>query len=201
MSRLTPIIEALLGLPRRRWYAWRWSRKLRRLHRSAGLVPMSDRQIQDLLAAEDAALGPRTPADDLCDAAGDGNLAEVKRLLADGVSPDAVDRRGNRPLHQAEDVEVIRLLLDSGATIAPNEGWTLLHMWVDATCDVMHQLNLPEPELDDMEILRLLLAHGADPHTRDPQHGMPLDVARRYQCEPVIRLLESHRAPRGGTTV
>ena len=162
---------------------------------------MSDRQIQDLLAAEDAALGPRTAADDLCDGARVGNLLEVERLLAAGVSPDAGDRRGIKPLHQAEDVEVIRLLLDAGATIGPNEGWTLLHMWVDAACDVMHQLNLPEPKPDVMEILRLLLVHGADPNARDAQHGTPLDLARRYRCEPVIRSLESHRAPHGGTTV
>ena len=200
MSRLTSIVEAVLGLPRR-WYAWRMVRKLRRLHRAAGLVPMSDRQIQELLAAEDAALGPRTADDDLCDAAGDGKLAEVKRLLAEGVSPDAVDRRGNKPIHQAEDVEVIRVLLDAGATIGPHEGWTLLHMWVDAACDVMHQLNLPEPKSDHMEILRLLLTHGANPNARDAQHGTPLDIARGYGCEPVIRLLESHRAPDGGATV
>ena len=200
MSRLTSIVEALLGLPQR-WYAWRWSRKLRRLHRATGLVPMSDRQIRDLLAAEDAALGPRTAADDICDAARHGNLAEVKRLLAEGVSPDAVDRRGNRPLQQVEDVEIIRLLLGAGATIGPNEGWTLLHMWVDAACDVMHQLNLPQPKPDVMEILRLLLAHGADPNARDRQLGTPLELARRYRCEQVIRLLESHRAPDGSATV
>src|SRR5688500_2465267 len=199
MSRLTSIIEAFLGLPRR-WYAWRWPRKLRRLHRAWGAVPMSDRQIQELLAAEDAALGPRTPGDDLCDAARVGNLAEVKRLLAAGVPPDAGDRRGIKPLHQAEDVEVIRFLLDAGATIG-NDGSALLHMWVDAACDVMHQLNLPEPEPDVMEILRLLLAHGADPNVRDPRNGTPLDMARRYRCEAVIRLLESHCAPDGGTTV
>jgi ankyrin repeat protein len=57
----------------------------------------------------------------------------------------------------------------------------------------MHQLDLSEPKPDHMELLRLILARGANLDARDAEHGTPLDVARRYDCEPIVRLLEKHR--------
>ena len=115
MSPFTSILEAVRGIPQR-WYAWRTVRKLRELHRSQGFMPLSDCQIEQLFAKEEAALGPRTLADDLCDAAWEENLSEVKRLLAQGASATSADRRGNTPLFSAQDVEVMRTLFEAGAS-------------------------------------------------------------------------------------
>ena len=128
--------------------------------------------------------------DALCEAAFKGNLSEVKRLLEDDVPANAANHWGRTPLSLAEDVDVIRELLTAGAR-PDAAGENLLHGWVDAACDAMHQYRRIEPLPEHMEILRLLIAHGADPLAADEAHATALDVAQRYRCAPVIRFLEA----------
>src|SRR5687768_18027546 len=101
---------------RQRAYAWRMLRRLERQRRAVlGINEPVDRYLARKAAEAEAARGPRTPADDLCDAAYRGDLVAVQRCLAAGTSPVAVNRCGRTPLSLAEEPAVVRTLLERGA--------------------------------------------------------------------------------------
>ena len=57
----------------------------------------------------------------MCEAAYEGDLAQIKRLMANGVGPNESDYDGRTALHLAAcegHIEVVRFLLDTGADIA-----------------------------------------------------------------------------------
>ncbi len=61
---------------------------------------------------------PAPPLPELHQAARDGNLQELERLLAEGADVDAEDSKRRTPLHVAAEwgrIEVVRLLLEAGA--------------------------------------------------------------------------------------
>ncbi|NIQ41119.1 MAG: hypothetical protein GTN85_03450, partial [Pseudomonas stutzeri] len=72
-----------------------------------------------------ALFSPKVPfADPLHDAAGDGDVAAVKRLLALGHAINARDENEATPLHWAAyggHAEVVRLLIARGADVYANE--------------------------------------------------------------------------------
>jgi ankyrin repeat protein len=114
-------------------------------------------RLRELLAADPAAIGERTPEGftTLGLAAFLGGPEAVRVLLEQGADPDddADNPFGVRPVHAASaahDHETMRLLLEAGAD--PNQrqqgGFVPLH-------EAAHS--------DDVEMTRLLLAHGADP--------------------------------------
>ena len=82
-------------------------------------------------------------------AAGDGDVAGVKELLASGIDASATDDAGWTPLHfaaQENRLEVVRLLLQAGAAVDPRDshGNTPLSKAVFNSCgigDVINVLN------------------------------------------------------------
>lgn len=92
-----------------------------------------------------------TPAEELHSAAGNGDLEQVKALLAAGVDVNTPNRYGATALSfaaQKGHIEVVRLLLAKGATV-----------------NVRDTFYLQTPlawSLGNTEIATLLLAHGAD---------------------------------------
>ena len=84
-----------------------------------------------------------------------GKIGRVKQfLLADPNSANRVDRIGFTPLQYAalwDQVEVARLLLDSGATVEVEKGWPPLHY----ACSEGH-----------LKTAELLLDRGTDPNSR-----------------------------------
>ncbi|KAM9048700.1 protein phosphatase 1 regulatory subunit 12C isoform 5-T5 [Megaptera novaeangliae] len=98
---------------------------------------------------------------------------------------DSTNADGISALHQAcidENLEVVRFLVEQGATVnqADNEGWTPLH--VAASCGYL-------------DIARYLLSHGANIAAVNSDGDLPLDLA---ECDAVEGLLKVEIARRGG---
>jgi serine/threonine-protein phosphatase 6 regulatory ankyrin repeat subunit B len=96
------------------------------------------------------------PNKSLHQAAKDGDIEQVKRLIAQGADINAKDRRGNTPLFSAmgnRDDEMLKLLVDRGAevNVSGNHGTTLLDnaIW-----------------RGDVKIVEYLLDEGADINLR-----------------------------------
>ncbi|XP_059761660.1 protein phosphatase 1 regulatory subunit 12C isoform X4 [Balaenoptera ricei] len=97
---------------------------------------------------------------------------------------DSTNADGISALHQAcidENLEVVRFLVEQGATVnqADNEGWTPLH--VAASCGYL-------------DIARYLLSHGANIAAVNSDGDLPLDLA---ECDAVEGLLKVEIARRG----
>ncbi|XP_013364708.1 PREDICTED: protein phosphatase 1 regulatory subunit 12C isoform X5 [Chinchilla lanigera] len=97
---------------------------------------------------------------------------------------DSTNADGISALHQAcidENLEVVRFLVEQGATVnqADNEGWTPLH--VAASCGYL-------------DIARYLLSHGANIAAVNSDGDLPLDLA---ESDAVEGLLKAEIARRG----
>ncbi|XP_017748043.1 PREDICTED: protein phosphatase 1 regulatory subunit 12C isoform X3 [Rhinopithecus bieti] len=97
---------------------------------------------------------------------------------------DSTNADGISALHQAcidENLEVVRFLVEQGATVnqADNEGWTPLH--VAASCGYL-------------DIARYLLSHGANIAAVNSDGDLPLDLA---ESDPMEGLLKAEIARRG----
>ena len=109
-------------------------------------------------------------------AAFDGDLATIRRLLAEGVDLEACNDMGQTPLHLAIEngnVEVVKFLLEAGAD---PDG--LMSGCVTPLCHAIEVEGDSARQLDKDEqstaIIELLLAHGADvnhPCVWDRVHG------------------------------
>ncbi|KAM7058995.1 protein phosphatase 1 regulatory subunit 12C isoform 2-T2 [Molossus nigricans] len=129
-----------------------------------------------------------------------GDLDEARLMLraADpgpGADPDAAappparavldstNADGISALHQAcidENLEVVRFLVEQGATVnqADNEGWTPLH--VAASCGYL-------------DIARYLLSHGANIAAVNSDGDLPLDLAEADAMEELLKAEIAHR--------
>ena len=123
-----------------------------------------------------------------------GAVGDVERLLKGGVSPNAMDARGNPALMDASlygNAQMVELLLQRGAD--PNRtgvSGTSALMWA----------------VPDVAKVRTLLAHGANPNARSETERTPLLIAASYPgTVDVLRLLLDRGADlraqdRGGAT-
>jgi uncharacterized protein len=104
------------------------------------------------------------PLPPLCAASTRGDVSAVKRLLASGTDPNAVDAEGRTPLQYAASsgkIEVVRALLAGGANVRASspDGYTALHaVAVDR----------------EAQIAELLLVAGADINARTTNNTTPL---------------------------
>ncbi|KAM6222955.1 protein phosphatase 1 regulatory subunit 12C [Rhynchocyon petersi] len=128
-----------------------------------------------------------------------GDLDEARLMLLADPSPDAepdpaappsaravldsTNADGISALHQAcidENLEVVRFLVEQGATVnqADNEGWTPLH--VAASCGYL-------------DIARYLLSHGANIAAVNSDGDLPLDLAESDAMEGLLKAEIAHR--------
>ncbi len=105
----------------------------------------------------------------LTDAAFNGDLVTVKRLLKDGADPNLVAASiSGTPLHAAianGQLEVVKCLVEAGADVnlkGPTQ-WTPLFHAVDVACDSASQLDAEQLNPNDVGIICLLMERGADP--------------------------------------
>lgn len=115
--------------------------------------------------------GPaRAISDDLrlIEAAGDGNLDEVRTLLAGGASVTAIDDRGRTALvaaaYEAE-LDIARALIEAGADVNTQDD-TRQSAYLIATSEI-------GPD-DGLALLELTLANGADVRSLDSYQGTGL---------------------------
>ncbi|KAG8520587.1 Protein phosphatase 1 regulatory subunit 12C, partial [Galemys pyrenaicus] len=97
---------------------------------------------------------------------------------------DSTNADGISALHQAcidENLEVVRFLVEQGATVnqADNEGWTPLH--VAASCGYL-------------DIARYLLSHGANIAAVNSDGDLPLDLAEADAMEGLLKAEVARRA-------
>jgi ankyrin repeat protein len=93
-----------------------------------------------------------------------------KQLKANPALANTRMMDGKTPLHGQADLELVRLLLDSGADpkIADFTGQTPLH------------------GADDPALVKLLLAHGADPNAGDLEDRTPLHLAQDHDVKVLL---------------
>jgi len=130
--------------------------------------------------SRDNALGPKDRG--LIDAAGRGDTAVVRRLLAEGASADAADGDGVTALIAAaydNHLEVAALLVAAGADVNRQ----------DRTRQSAYLISTSEGYL---ELLRLTLAKGADVRSKDSYNGTGLiRAADRGHVEIIRELLKT----------
>lgn len=122
----------------------------------------------------------------LLEAASRNDIAEVRRLLVKGVSPDSTNEDGLTALHQCcidDNEEMMKLLLEFGANVnaEDSEKWTPLH--AAATCGHLH-------------LVRYLIASGANLLAVNADGNMAYDIC---EDEAALEHIESEMARRGVT--
>ena len=153
---------------------------------------------------------------DFHDAALDGDIECIKRLLNEGMSPDAEcsnDRCYNSPLHHAalgKYIELMDLLLSNGATINKKgkRDETPLHVAAGAgNLKAMKMLlsngagvNRTDTDgltplhravqFDNVAPAKLLLLYGADMYVKSLDGKTALDHARYWDRKETVRILE-----------
>jgi len=122
------------------------------------------------------------PAMSLHEAAGTGNLAQVKANLEHGSPVDTLcDRAGYTPLHYAAiegHIEIARLLLEHDADVnarARRTEFTPLHF---------------AAMRGRSEVVRLLLDHGADPEAKSKNGMTPRYYAEKERQAAALALLD-----------
>lgn len=122
----------------------------------------------------------------LLEATGRNDIAEVERLLNEGVDPNVHNEDGLTALHQCaidDNQEIMRLLLNHGANVnaEDTEQWTPLHA---AACCA------------HLNVVRILIQHGANLLAVNAEGNMPYDI-----CDDEVTLdaIETEMANRGIT--
>lgn len=128
-----------------------------------------------------------------------GNLADAQKAIDAGADVEALDKKGNTPLHLAAEqyidvaggwlpengnwADVARLLLDSGAYIdALNDrGETPLHVAADR---------------DDAKVGLLLVERGANCNLKNPEGITPRDLAFDSGCGELADVIDAHTKSR-----
>lgn len=145
-----------------------------------------------IIAAAVAALTSPFPApasgsvggEAMFEAAKAGDVAEVRRHIRQGASPDEKDWSGAPLIMRAAchgRMDVIRYLAQSGANLNARQGgaWTALH------CAARY---------DELETVIALIELGADPSLKDEDGDTLADTARQGGAWSVVRYLEGGMA-------
>ena len=116
------------------------------------------------------------------DAAHFNDVTEVVDMLRAGIPIDSTDENGYTALYWATDsnhADIVSKLLKNGAdvNVQTGHGWTPLHTAADK---------------NNVGIMFTLRAHGADTSVRNIRGQTALDVARMFNREEAIVLLENY---------
>jgi len=114
----------------------------------------------------------------------DGNSAEARRLLENGVDVNIRANNGTTALMAAAsrgDMELVKLLIDYGAD-------------VNATCDRGATALIDAVHKDHKDVVRTLLASKADPNIKDGSKATALSVATQNKNQDIIDMLREHGA-------
>jgi hypothetical protein len=122
----------------------------------------------------------------LLQAAEDGELDEVKRLVKEGANVNCKDLLERTPLHWAYrydlmDTEAVSFLVSKGAGVnsKDDQGWTPLHV----AC-----------RYDRTETVSFLYSKGAGVNAKDDKCSTPLHWACQYGCKATVSFLVSKGA-------
>lgn len=130
--------------------------------------------------------------EDLFSYAMGGEVEEVRRLLEEGVNPNAADEDGETALMFAVSSsipEVVDVLLDAGADPGSKNSSGLTALMGAVIGD--GEMDDEEMRLDYLKIARLLIEVGADTSARDNESKTALDHARDYRLVEMAELLEA----------
>ena len=132
-----------------------------------------------------------------------GLAALAKYLLSKGFDVNAMDKEGATALNRAvenRNIDVVRILLDSGADIEAGGDWE--NPWREQLGENGSSLEVKafsgRPLMlatmnDDHDMVQLLLATGADPDARRMDEGVPRENALHFATslgdEPMMRVL------------
>ena len=132
-----------------------------------------------------------------------GLAALAKHLVSKGFDVNAMDKAGATALNRAVDyhnIDVVRILLDSGADIEAGGDWET--PWVERLGEDGSLLEVKafsgRPLMlatmnDDHDMVQLLLATGANPDARRMDEGVPRENALHFATslgdEPMMRVL------------
>lgn len=112
----------------------------------------------------------------------DGKIAT--RLIEGGAEVNFVNAEGKSPLGRAarliRNPAIIKILLDSGANIDSDSGYTPLHS----------AAFMSRSAINTAETIKLLIAAGAELDKIDRYGRTPLDIAKEYDVTPAIQELE-----------
>lgn len=178
-----------------------------------------------LLTAHSVAMGDTGEASKrLVAAARAGDVDGVRRLLAQGADPNAVDRitplmAAATMFEKKQRLDIMRQLLAAGARVndRADSGETALtfavrfrdadaiHMLLDNGADpnivnqngispLLEAMRFGASKTQQLEMMQLLLTRGADPNVRGAGVGTPLSLAVRQYSLAMVKLLLDHRA-------
>ena len=131
---------------------------------------------------------------------GDARIAEMQRLLAEGVDPNARDVRGRTAVHYAAaaGTQALRLLLDTGGECCLQDG--------DGNTPLHHAVSAPSvAKYDALARVRLLLKHDTDPNRPNNGGNTPLHFSAKHQGPAIVGALlkagaDPNRRNRRGNT-
>jgi ankyrin repeat protein len=122
-------------------------------------------------------------SDPIHDAAKEGNLETIKKLVKDGADVKAKDYKGITPLYYAanynsehEKIDIVKFLINNGANVNAknNEGMTPLHIAV---------------YFENLDVVKFLVVNGADINAKDDEGKTPLHKAARYANTEAVKFL------------
>lgn len=155
-------------------------------------------------------------AQDLRDAALQGQMSDVRQMVEQGVDVNASDEGGRTPLMLASfngHTEIVQLMLEEGARIDDRnaEGRTPLIFAASGpfpnTVDLLLERGADPDATDEVDgwsalmfaaaegnanVVQILMEHGADPTITDKDEETALDFARNNNHTEVVELLKTY---------
>ncbi len=141
--------------------------------------------------------------DQLLSAIARENIFEISTLITSGALVNELDSQGWTPLAHAiefENYQIVKLLLENGADVNSilYNGDTCLHYAVDIAIDGTIQTGGASGD-EPTAIIELLLKNSANILAKNVQGESPMDWAKNYHSDKIVRLLQGKLEERSET--